>query len=132
MPSEVSFVRPVTIANRDSYINDCCVAGDLVADALLPAVRSRYGADIESGQEDWGWFIWFRSGDVRLAIDIHTDDADAGTFRIHLTSRVKRFILSDKVVDTPDLEQLGNLVTSALEGWGATEIRITPLDSSYM
>ena len=54
-------------------------------DALMPSVQARY-SDIQSNQEDWGWFIWFRKDKVKLAIDVHTDDGDAGEFRIRLTS----------------------------------------------
>ena len=120
MPFEVAFTKPVTIVDREQYINECCVGGDIVVDQLLPAVRARY-ADVQSNQEDWGWFIWFRDGGVRLAIDVHTDDADAGAFRIRLTSRVKK-LLFEKEADTPELDQLRSLVEAELRRWGATKI----------
>ena len=62
MPYEISFTRPVLISDREQYINECCVGGDAVVDALLPAVRAAGYEDIQSNQEDWGWFIWFRKG----------------------------------------------------------------------
>ena len=37
MPYEIAFTRPVTIANRDEYFNECCVGGDAVIEALMPA-----------------------------------------------------------------------------------------------
>ena len=124
MPYEIAFTRPVAIKDRDDYINECCVGGDQVVDALLPAVKSRY-ADIETNQEDWGWFIWFRKGDVRLAIDVFTDDPDKGEFRIRLTSRVKRMLMFDKVIDLPELEELRRLVEAELRNWAATELSVS-------
>ena len=120
MPYEISFTKPVTIGDRDQYINECCVGGDIVVDYLLPAVRARY-SDMQTNQEDWGWFIWFRKDGVRLAIDVHTDDAAAGAFRIRLTSRVKK-LLFEKEADTPELDELRALVEAELRRWGATRI----------
>ena len=83
---------------------------------LLPSVRARY-TDVETNQEDWGWFIWFRKGDVRLAIDVFTDDPDEGDFRVRLTSRTKRLFMFDRAVDTAELEEVRALVESELAGW---------------
>jgi hypothetical protein len=116
MPYELSFRAPVTITDRDQYINECCVGGDLVADRLLPAVRARYDG-VDTGQEDWGWYIWFRRGAVRLAIDIFTDDPDQGAFRIHLTARTKKFLMFESVVDAPELDEVRALVVSTIEAW---------------
>lgn len=123
MPFEIAFTKPVTIVDREQYINECCVGGDIVVDRLLPAVRERY-TGIQSNQEDWGWFIWCRKGTVRLAIDVHTDDPDAGQFRIRLTSRVKK-LLFEKETDTPDLEELRTFVLSELQRWRASDIETT-------
>jgi hypothetical protein len=127
VPYEITFVRRVLIAGPEQYINDCCVGGDLVVSQLLPSVRERY-TDVRSDQEDWGWFIWFRQGGVRLAIDVFTMDAERGMFTAHLTSRTKRLLVLDTVVDTPELEELRALVTSQLSAWGARDIRVLPLD----
>jgi hypothetical protein len=127
MPYEVSFVRRVPIADREQYINECCIGGDVVVNQLLPSVQARY-ADVQTEQEDWGWFIWFRKDNVRLAIDVFTDDPDEGAFRIHLTSRTKRLLLPDKVVDSPELEELRALVVSELEAWGGGGIDVTRID----
>ena len=115
MPYEVSFRKPVTISDREQYINECCVSGDLVVDRLLPPIRERY-SDIQTNQEDWGWFIWFRKDKIRLSVDVHTDDAEAGEFRIRLTSRVKQ-LLFDKAADTPQLDELRALVEAELQRW---------------
>ena len=88
----------------------------------MPSVQARY-SDIQSNQEDWGWFIWFRKDTVRLAIDVHTDDGDAGEFRIRLTSQTKR-LLGYKEADTPELEELRALVESELRKWSATGITV--------
>ena len=130
MPYEVSFTKRVTVVDREQYINECCIGGDVVLNHLLPAVRVRY-TDVQMNQEDWGWFIWFRKGGVRLAIDIFTDDPDEGAFRVHLTSRTKRLLVLDTVVDTPELEELRALVAAELVGWVGGAVRVTRLDRNY-
>ena len=122
MPYEIAFTRKVPIGNRDEYFNECCVGGDHVVDALLPAVRARY-EDIQSNQEDWGWFSWSKKGAVKPPIDVHTDDGDAGEFRIRLTSQTKRF-LGYKEADTPELDELRALVESELRKWSAAAIKV--------
>ena len=130
MPYEISFTKPVTLTDRDQYINECCVGGDIVASQLLPAIRDHY-TDVQTNQEDWGWFIWFRDGNVKLAVDIFTDDPAQGAFRIHLTSRTKRFLVLDNVVDTLELEKLRALVTTELAAWAGNGIRTIRVDSNY-
>jgi len=124
VPYEIAFTRLVALADRDDYINECCVGGDAVVDALFPAVLAAGYENIQRNQEDWGWFIWFTKGSVKLAIDVHTDDGDAGEFRIRLTSQTKR-LLGYKEADTPELDELLKLVESALKKWSATGIAIS-------
>jgi hypothetical protein len=123
MPYEIAFTRLVPITDPDRYINPCCVGGDAVVDTLLPVVRQQYD-DIETNQEDWGWFIWFRQGDVKLAIDVHTDDGEAGEFRIRLTSQTRRW-LGYKEADTPELEDLRALVERELGKWSARKVVVS-------
>jgi hypothetical protein len=73
-----------------------------------------------------------KSGVVDLAIDIHTEDEVMGGFRIHLTSRVKRWGLFTRVEDTPELEQLRTEVIAQLESWVDSAITTTHLDREYM
>ena len=127
MPYELSFTKAVQVANRDQYINECCVGGDVVRDELLPLVTGRY-EDVQTEQEDWGWFIWFRKGDVRLAIDVFTDHPERGEFRIHLTSRIKRMIVLDSVVDTPELRELHALVVAELSTWVGGPVKSEAID----
>jgi hypothetical protein len=129
MPYEVTFTRRVPVLDREEYINECCIGGDAVVNHLLPQIEARY-PDIETNQEDWGWFIWFRKGPVRLAVDVFTDDPDRGSFRLHLTSRVKRLFVHS-VVDTPELEELRTLVMSELAGWADDGVSITRVDRNY-
>ena len=98
---------------------------------LLPSVKARY-SDIQTHQEDWGWFIWFRKGNVRLAIDVFTDNPDEGDFRIHLTSRTKRFLFLNSVIDTSELEELRSLVASELASWAGRGVKIARLDPNYL
>ena len=130
MPYEISFTKRVPILDREQYINDCCIGGDVVVDQLLVSVQSRY-ADVQTNQEDWGWFIWFRKGKVRLAIDVFTDDSEAGAFRVHLTSRTKRWLVLDSVIDTPELEDLRVQVASQLAVWAGIAVKVVRLDNNY-
>jgi hypothetical protein len=131
MPYEVSFTKRVALLDREDYINDCCVGGDAVVDRLSRSIKSRY-TDVQSNQEDWGWFIWFSKGDVGLAIDIFTDDSEQGAFRIHLTSRRKRFFLFDSIVDTPELEELRRLVEVELNAWDVEALNVARVDRNDM
>jgi hypothetical protein len=129
MPYEVAFTRRVPVLDREEYINECCIGGDAVVNHLLPQIEARY-PDIETNQEDWGWFIWFRKGPVRLAVDVFTDDPDRGSFRLHLTSRLKRLFVHS-VIDTSELEELRTLVVSELAAWAEDGVSITRLDRNY-
>jgi hypothetical protein len=126
MPYEVAFSKPIGISDREQYINDCCVGGDIVVDRLLPAIRQRY-TGIQTNQEDWGWFIWFRKSGVRLAVDVFTDDPDTGAFRIRLTSTIKK-LLFEKVADTPELDELRALVESELRNWQVADLAVSHAD----
>jgi hypothetical protein len=132
MPYIVSFTKPVSITDRERYINDCCIGGDIVLDRMLPALRERYGADLQMNQEDWGWFAWFQQSGVKLAIDVHTKDHERGEFQLHLTSRRPRFLLGAKIQDTPELEQLRELVVSLLRAWAVERLEVERVDDKYM
>jgi hypothetical protein len=126
MPYEISFRKKIEPRDGDLYINDCCIGGDIVSACLLPTVREQYEA-VLSEQEDWGWFIWFRRGPIRLAIDIFCDDPESGLFRIHLTSRRRMLLFFDRVVDAAEIETVKDLVVYALSGWGVAGLQVTRL-----
>mgnify|MGYP001324415353 CR=1 FL=1 len=130
MPYGVSFTKRIPFTNREDYFNDCCVGDDIVGDHLLTAITSSYSS-IQSNQEDWGWFIWFKKGSIGLAIDIHTDDPEEGAFRIHLTSTKKRLFLLNNTVDTPELEELRELVVAELTACAASNVQVRHLDKDY-
>jgi hypothetical protein len=77
VPYELSFTKRLKVSDNDLYFNDCCWGGDQVRDSLLSLVEGHL-YNIQTGQEDWGWFIWFRKPPIRLAIDIFCDDPEAG------------------------------------------------------
>ncbi|MFB3916465.1 MAG: hypothetical protein ACE14M_07040 [Terriglobales bacterium] len=131
MPYEISFTKKVTAADEEQYINPCCYGGDIVSNQLLPSIRKSY-SDIQAGQEDWGWFIWFRSNGVALTVDIFCDDPTSGEFRIHLTSRTKGLLWSSKIVDTAELEGLCSLVQTQLSEWVGAPVKVERLDAKYM
>src|SRR3954468_6095413 len=91
MAYEIEVVAPVTPSKDVDYINECCRGGDVLRDRLLPKIRAAYPRLITC-QEDFGWIIWARDGKTVLATDIFADDPDKGEFRIHLSSRVKRWV----------------------------------------
>ena len=130
MPYELTFTKALPPLDESDYINRCCIGGDLVVDRLLPIIQTRF-SDIQSNQEDWGWFIWMKAGDVKLAIDVHTEDEIAGTFRVHLTSSVKRSLWSERVQDTSELEDLRTIVESRLQAWADSSIETRRLDRNY-
>ena len=129
MPYEVSFKKRVQSKDREKYLNYSCIGGEVVVERLLPSVRSRY-THIQTNQKKFGWFIGFRSGAVRLAIVVHTDDPGEGTFRVRLTSRVKRLLVFDSVVDTRELDDLRTLITTALREWGEN-VAVIHVDRDY-
>jgi hypothetical protein len=131
VPYVVTFTKAVTIDDPEQYINDCCIGGDKVLEQLLPALRERYG-DVQPVQEDWGWFAWFEEAGVKLAVDVHTDDAAADRFQVHLTSRKPRLLLGGKVEDTPELDSLRELVLSRLRDWPVTRLELERVDEKYM
>ena len=132
MPYIVTFVKPVRITDREQYINECCIGGDIVLDRLLPSLRERYGDRLQSNQEDWGWFVWFDHSGVKFAIDVHTGDHAAGEFQLHLITRRPRFLFGAKVQDTPELEQLRELVLAELRSWPVAELSVERIDEKDM
>jgi len=131
MPYELSFTKAVPITDPDQYINECCVGGDIVMNQLLPVLRVKY-EDIESNQEDWGWFAWFKEAGSNLAVDVFCDNPDAGEFRIHVTSNVPRFLFGAKVIDTPELEPLLGMVVEAISKWAGQPPQVVRLDAKHM
>lgn len=117
MPYEVSFTKAVEVKDPGIYINDCCWGGDVVRDRLLPLIKAKF-EDLWTAQEDWGWFIWFQRGKIRLAIDIFSDDRK-GHFRLRLSSQRKRFLVGDLVIDTVELEEVRELVMRTLANWAS-------------
>ncbi len=119
MAYEISFTKKLAIQNTGKYLNECCWGGDAVRDELLPLIAEKFQR-IQTDQEDWGWFIWFRQGPVYLTIDIVCDDPESGKFRIHITSRTKKFRLFNRVADTPELERVREMVCSKIEDWAGS------------
>ncbi len=132
MPYVVGFIKSVQITDPEQYINDCCIGGDIVLDRMLPTLRERYGDDLQSNQEDWGWFAWFEQSGVKLAVDVHTNDHSLGEFQLHLTSRRPRLLLGARIQDTPELEQLRELVVSQLQSWSVERLTVERVDEKYM
>ena len=123
MPYELTFSKTVAAPENADYINECCYGGDVVGRELLPHIKQRFG-EVQFGQEDWGWFLWFSEGRIGLAVDIFCDDQKAGNFRAMLTSHEKRFLLPDRAVDTKELEELRALVVPILEQWSGASCSV--------
>ena len=115
VPYEINFAAPIEVSDSTHYINDCCWGGDVVRDRLLPLLSEKYQT-IRTDQEDWGWFLWFRDGAIRLAVDIHCDHIVGSAFRIRLTSRRKKLIGSE-IVYTPELDRLRDVLLPAMAAW---------------
>jgi hypothetical protein len=117
MHFELSFRKPVTVDSSQAYINECCWGGDMIRDQLLPLISSKYER-IRTGQEDWGWFIWFRRNQYQLAVDIFCDHPSTFDFRLRLYSTIRKFFLFHTEVDSPELRELRDLVVEHLHEWG--------------
>jgi hypothetical protein len=130
MPYKVCFSKMFVIGGRDKYSNECCIGGDLVVDQLRSEIRKRFG-DAQEGQEDWGWFIWFKNGPTKFAVDIFCDEPNRGEFRIHLTSRRAKWLFLDSVEDTEELDELKCLVVDLIESWTEESCRVIRLDQDY-
>jgi hypothetical protein len=128
MPYELSFTKALTIADPKRYINECCSGGDQVIQGLLSAVPVY--DDLQSGQEDWGWYIWFHIAKQKYEINVFCDDPGLGSFRIHLVSKAKSGIFSHKIEDSSELEPLKQRVVANLEAWGAV-VQSTLLDANF-
>ncbi|OWQ47888.1 hypothetical protein CDL60_04650 [Roseateles noduli] len=115
MPFEIEFTKKLPSLDRDLYINDCCVGGDVVAGVLLPSIAAIFGEQ-KPVQEDWGWFIWFDHAGVRLSVDIGCDDPESGSYRIFLTSRRQGW-LKVEVMGTEELDTLLETILDALQEW---------------
>jgi len=102
---------------------------DIVLDVLLPELREIYD-DLIANQEDWGWFAWFRGRDVRLGVDVFCDNPEIGSYRIHLTSRVSKWIFRERTEDTAELESLRDRVTGSLARWLGSVPRITRIEAN--
>jgi hypothetical protein len=116
MPYRLNIVKAVVPPQADIYINECCWGGDVIRDHLLPTIEAHYD-DIQTEQEDWGWFIWFKEGTSSLAVDIVCDDPVVGCFHICLTESKRRFLVLDSIVDGPPLEALRERVCASLTSW---------------
>ena len=117
VPYEITFTKPVTVADPDIYINDCCWGGDAIRDELLPLITSQFER-VRTGQEDWGWYIWFRQGRIHLEVNIYCDDIQAGSFRMWLESH-RRKLFGRSIADEPELERVRKLVCSHLAHWAS-------------
>lgn len=129
MPFEIRFCRVVAVADAEQYINECCWAGDVIRDALLPAIEQRFSA-VQTDQEYWGWFIWFRYGRDRMALDIFCDDRKAGHFRVWVTQSTKRGWILSRCIDGAAAEEVAALVTAELNLWGATVVAVERVDAN--
>ena len=131
MPYEITFSKKLNVDGDRDYINDCCVGGDIVIDVLLPELRRTY-SDLDTGQEDWGWFAWFQDRDVRLAVDVFCDDPNAGSYRVHVTSSIPKWLFGHKIEDTPELESLRASVSRQLAAWLGGEPQVIRVKADYM
>jgi hypothetical protein len=130
MAYEIEFTAQISVSNPHIYINDCCWGGDVVRDRLMPLVRGRF-SDIQTAQEDWGWFIWFRRGAVLLAIDIFCDEKATGRFRIHISANKKKWLILRSTVDSSETSEIKEAVAGEIRKWG-TIVKITRFSPDFM
>jgi hypothetical protein len=119
MAYEIEFRAKFTVADPEVYINDCCWGGDVIRNKLLPVVRAGF-RDVQTSQEDWGWFIWMKRGTKRISIDIFCDDKEGGTFRIRIAGSQKGWI-NRKPLDDSEVESIKNMVINEIGKFGQIE-----------
>lgn len=132
MPYILTFSKQVEIPATKQYINDCCIDGDVVLNQLLPVFRDHYDAKLRSSQEDWGWFVWFKAGSVKLGIDIFTEDPKHFYFKVLLTSHRSRLLRTDTIEDRTELELLRELVVQVLSDWSVTALTVQQVNKKYL
>lgn len=98
-----------------------------VAARILPALRQRFGDQLEADQEERSGSIRFDDGPVSLAVDIFCDDQQTGRYRIHLMSKTKRFAFLKRVEDVPQLEELKRIVAGEIAEWTGKLPDVAPL-----
>ena len=130
MPYALQFRKAIPVDDPDAYFNECCVNGDKVSDQLLPMIRESY-TDIQHNQEDWGWFIWFKDGSTKLAVDVFCHNPATGEFRLFITSQIRGPFFVYKITDTQELYLLKGRTKQALQSWIDNEIVEVLLDKNH-
>lgn len=119
MAYEIAFTANISVDHSEEYINHCCWGGDQITKKLLPVVVSGYER-METGQEDWGWYIWMRRGRQRTHIDIYCDDRETKDFRIHLYG-TRRIFLKLEFVDGEDIDAVKRVLLQEIVNWGEVQ-----------
>jgi hypothetical protein len=124
----IEFTATLNVSDPKIYINDCCWGGDVIRDGLLPVVSPEY-EDVQTTQEDWGWFIWMRRGQQWSGVDIYCDDKESGAFRILISGWQRRW-LRRKHVEGDDLEHIKEVTVNEISKWGKI-IKVQRLSPDY-
>lgn len=130
MPYELTFRKALPVADPGLYLNECCIGGDVVCDALLPALERRYD-EPAANQEEWGWGIRMEQAGVELAVDVFCEDTFVGEYKLLLTARVLGSRGAGPVVDLPQLEALRTLVVETLRRWVGSRPAVLRLDANF-
>ena len=136
MPYELKFTKKLNYKNEDFYWNPCCYGGEIIIDQLMPIIENSFN-DIQSNQEDWGWFIWFSNTEDKknsYGIDVFCDDPERGEYRVQLTSTIKAksFLWSSsKIINNQALENLKLVIENKLKSFLGTSVISTVLDENY-
>jgi hypothetical protein len=116
VPYDVTFTHRFEVADPSIYWNDCCYAGDLILDRILPYFEGKF-RDVRANQEDWGWFIWCLDKSLRLSVCIFCEDVTLGAYRLNLSAVQTRWLLPDRTADLPDLVQARDFVVREIQSW---------------
>jgi hypothetical protein len=128
-------IRPdaPSIEGEPEYINECCRGGDVVAERLRAALVEAF-ENVALGQEDWGWYVEARRGDVRLWLRVYQHAEAGDEWLVNIETRRARPWLGvlglTYLVDTPELEEAKRIVVSRLDGWivGTCEVEASTVD----
>jgi hypothetical protein len=111
MPYRVTFIKPAD--------------AQAVAARILPALRERFGNDLEAAARKWGCAIAFNDGAVAIAIDIVPEPESR--HHIDLTSRTRRFAWLKRIADVPQLEEVKRIVAGEIAEWTGKLPDVVPL-----
>jgi hypothetical protein len=116
------FHHKFEITDAKQYINRCCYGGDILVSLIEPHLRENNFKIGKSGQEDWGWFIWFDKQKCGYSIDIGLEDEELWKYKIFVIEKTSFWKRLFSKSSESNLDEICSLVDSALKSYGIKNI----------